>query len=199
MGVLLLVLAAEQWHARSDSSVPAWMQAIDSLTVVKAAGLGALLSGVNPKNLLLCLSAGVVIGSAGLSAGGDLVAIAVFTLLFLTGLFEKLPEATLAAVVIAAVIELLDLRNALAHKRIDFRIARSVAQFGQVLGSAEAGDTPIGIYPTVAAAAADLPEHPPGELTPTSESARALVRPVVEMTRSSPWAARASGEFIRGG
>ncbi|MEU3010878.1 SulP family inorganic anion transporter [Nocardia asteroides] len=56
---------------------------------------------------------------------------------------------------------LLDLRNTLAHRRIDFRIARSIAQFGDALGSAEAGDTPIGIYPTVAAAAADLPEHPP--------------------------------------
>ena len=30
------------------------------------------------------------------------------TLLFLTGLFESLPEATLAAVVIAALIELVD-------------------------------------------------------------------------------------------
>lgn len=55
---------------------------------------------------------------------------------------------------------LLDLRNALAHQRIDFRIARSVAQFGDALGSAEAGDTPIGIYPTVAAATADLPTPP---------------------------------------
>jgi sulfate permease, SulP family len=32
----------------------------------------------------------------------------VVTLLFLTGLFEKLPEATLVAVVIAALIELVD-------------------------------------------------------------------------------------------
>ncbi|MFB7877846.1 SulP family inorganic anion transporter [Nocardia sp. NPDC056064] len=56
---------------------------------------------------------------------------------------------------------LLDLRNTLAHRRIDFRIARSIAQFGDALGSAEAGDTPIGVYPTVAAASADLPEPPP--------------------------------------
>ena len=33
------------------------------------------------------------------------------TLLFLTGLFEKLPEATLAAIVIAAVIELVDIAS----------------------------------------------------------------------------------------
>ncbi|WP_278264863.1 SulP family inorganic anion transporter [Nocardia sp. AG03] len=60
---------------------------------------------------------------------------------------------------------LLDLRNALAHRRIDFRIARSIAQFGDALGSAEAGDTPIGVYPTVAAATTDLPDHPP--MSPT--------------------------------
>jgi anti-anti-sigma factor len=36
-------------------------------------------------------------------------ALAVVTLLFLTGLFEELPEAVLAAVVIAAVIELVDI------------------------------------------------------------------------------------------
>ncbi|MGW6724296.1 SulP family inorganic anion transporter [Nocardia sp. NPDC055029] len=72
-----------------------------------------------------------------------------------------LDAETSPALDVTAATMLLDLRNALAHRRIDFRIARSVAQFGQVLGSAEAGDTPIGIYPTVAAAAADLPEHPP--------------------------------------
>ncbi|MEV6062183.1 GAP family protein [Nocardia asteroides] len=81
LGALLIVLAAEQWHARSNTAVPGWMQAIDTLTVAKAAGLGAVLSGVNPKNLLLCLSAGVAIGSSGLSAGGDIVAILVFTLI----------------------------------------------------------------------------------------------------------------------
>ena len=38
-----------------------------------------------------------------------MAALTVVTLLFLTGLFEDLPEATLAAVVIAAVIELVDI------------------------------------------------------------------------------------------
>jgi SulP family sulfate permease len=35
--------------------------------------------------------------------------VVIITLLFLTGLFESLPQATLAAVVIAAVIELVDI------------------------------------------------------------------------------------------
>ncbi|OLT37512.1 GAP family protein [Rhodococcus sp. BGS-1C] len=81
LGLALVALAGRQWRARSDTSAPGWMQAIDTLTVVKATGLGALLSGVNPKNLLLCASAGVVIGAGGLSTGGSVTAILVFTLL----------------------------------------------------------------------------------------------------------------------
>ncbi|MFE9787802.1 GAP family protein [Nocardia salmonicida] len=81
LGVALVVLAVIQWQERSQTEVPGWMKAIDTLTPVKALGLGALLSGVNPKNLLLCVSAGVAIGAGGLSAGGDLVAIVVFTVL----------------------------------------------------------------------------------------------------------------------
>ncbi|MGW4170992.1 SulP family inorganic anion transporter [Streptomyces chartreusis] len=37
----------------------------------------------------------------------------VITLLFLTGLFEKLPEAVLAGVVVAAVVELVDIPSLL--------------------------------------------------------------------------------------
>ncbi|MGW5923039.1 GAP family protein [Nocardia fluminea] len=81
LGVALVVLAVIQWQERSQTEVPGWMKAIDTLTPMKALGLGALLSGVNPKNLLLCVSAGVAIGAGGLSAGGDLIAIVVFTLL----------------------------------------------------------------------------------------------------------------------
>jgi high affinity sulfate transporter 1 len=58
------------------------------------------------------LSKTAVNGGAGAKSqvSGLLVAVlTVVTLLFLTGLFEKLPEATLAAVVIAAVIELVDI------------------------------------------------------------------------------------------
>lgn len=68
-----------------------------------------------------------------------------------------LDAETSPSIDVSAAEMLLDLRNELARKRIDFRIARSVAQFAEMLGSAEAGDTPIGVYPTVAEAAADLP------------------------------------------
>ena len=58
------------------------------------------------------LSKTAVNGSAGARSqvsGLAVAALTVITLLFLTALFEDLPEATLAAVVIAAVIELVDI------------------------------------------------------------------------------------------
>jgi MFS superfamily sulfate permease-like transporter len=53
-------------------------------------------------------------GSAGAKSqlsGVTAAALTVVTLLFLTGLFEKLPEATLAAIVVVAVIELIDVAS----------------------------------------------------------------------------------------
>jgi SulP family sulfate permease len=79
------------------------------------------LLGLGGANIASGLSGGMVVNGSlsktavNASAGartqlsGLLVALlTIVTLLFLTGLFEKLPEATLAAIVIAAVIELVD-------------------------------------------------------------------------------------------
>jgi sulfate permease, SulP family len=79
------------------------------------------LIGVGVANLGAGLCAGMVVngslsktavnGGAGAKSqlsGITAAALTVVTLLFLTGLFEKLPEPTLAAVVIVAVIELID-------------------------------------------------------------------------------------------
>jgi high affinity sulfate transporter 1 len=81
------------------------------------------LVGLGAANLAAGLSAGMVVngslsktavnGSAGArtQASGLVAAVlTIVTLLFLTGLFEDLPEATLSAVVIAALIELVDYR-----------------------------------------------------------------------------------------
>ena len=79
-------------------------------------------SGLGAANLGAGLSSGMVVngslsktavnGGAGAQSqisGLVVAALTIVTLLFLTGLFENLPEATLAAVVIAAVIELVDI------------------------------------------------------------------------------------------
>jgi sulfate permease, SulP family len=80
------------------------------------------LLGLGSANLASGLSSGMVVngslsktavnGAAGAktqAAGLIVAALTIVTLLFLTGLFEDLPEATLAAVVIAAVVELVDI------------------------------------------------------------------------------------------
>jgi sulfate permease, SulP family len=79
------------------------------------------LLGLGAANLGSGLASGMVVngslsktavnGGAGAKSqlsGLTVAALTVVTLLFLTGLFEQLPEATLAAVVIAAVVELVD-------------------------------------------------------------------------------------------
>jgi threonine/homoserine/homoserine lactone efflux protein len=84
-GVLLLLVAARHWQSRpkpgETPTMPKWMAAVDTMTFAKALGLGALLSAANPKNLLMCLGAGTTIGAAHLSAGGEVVSVAVFTVL----------------------------------------------------------------------------------------------------------------------
>jgi anti-anti-sigma factor len=83
------------------------------------------------------LSKTAVNGSAGArtQASGLIVAgLTIVTLLFLTGLFENLPEATLAAVVIAAVIQLVDYRP-LAHL---YRLYTS--ELGRIYGVAARAD-----------------------------------------------------------
>ncbi|WP_039824798.1 GAP family protein [Nocardia testacea] len=81
LGVLLLALVLVQWRRRADTSQPGWMRGIDSLNAGRAVLLGAGLAAVNPKNLLLCVSAGVVVGASGTAAGAQIVAVAVFTVL----------------------------------------------------------------------------------------------------------------------
>jgi sulfate permease, SulP family len=89
------------------------------------------LVGLGAANIASGLSAGMVVngslsktavnGSAGARSqvsGLVCAALTIVTLLFLTGLFEQLPEATLAAVVIAAVIELVDVPALVALYRV---------------------------------------------------------------------------------
>jgi hypothetical protein len=83
IGVLLVVLALRQWRGRPASGdrveLPKWMAGVDSMMPGKALVLGVLLSAVVPKNLLLAVSAGVIVGEARLSVGQASVVIVVFT------------------------------------------------------------------------------------------------------------------------
>ena len=105
------------------------------------------LIGLGAANLGAGLSSGMVVagslsktavnGSAGArtQASGLIVAVVtIVTLLFLTGLFENLPEATLAAVVIAAVIELVDYRPLARLYRLH------TSELGRIYGIAARAD-----------------------------------------------------------
>jgi hypothetical protein len=82
LGLLLFSVGARQWRKRKGPhDPPKWMAAIDEFNFVKALGLAFLLSAINPKNLIMAAGAGVIIGSAGLSVGSEIGAIAVFTVI----------------------------------------------------------------------------------------------------------------------
>ncbi len=85
LGVLLLLLSIREFRSRpkpgEEPKLPKWMQAIDKVDFARALGLGLLLSAVNPKNLLLAVGAGSVIGAAGLDGAETAGVIAVYTLI----------------------------------------------------------------------------------------------------------------------
>jgi threonine/homoserine/homoserine lactone efflux protein len=82
LGALLLLVGLKQWRGRprdsSDVATPKWMGALDTLTPVKAAGAGALLSGLNPKNTLLAISGAAAIAGTGIATAEQIVAYALF-------------------------------------------------------------------------------------------------------------------------
>lgn len=85
LGAGLLFLALKQWRGRPKAgeaaALPKWMSAIDSMTTMRGAVLGFLLSAVNPKNLLMAAGAGVLIGTAGLSGGEITLVIVIFVII----------------------------------------------------------------------------------------------------------------------
>ncbi len=82
VGVLLLLLAWWQWRSRPEegreTQTPRWMQRLESANPAMALGLGAVLSGLNPKDTTLTILAAAAIAQAELSAGESVVTLAVF-------------------------------------------------------------------------------------------------------------------------
>jgi hypothetical protein len=79
LGFFLILVGVWQWVTRREkTSAPAWMQSINDATPARALRLGLLLSGANPKVLLLAAAGGLEIDSTGLSRAGAAVAIALF-------------------------------------------------------------------------------------------------------------------------
>jgi threonine/homoserine/homoserine lactone efflux protein len=85
LGAGLLLVAARQFRSRpkdsDEAALPKWMASIDSMKPLPVLGLAALLGGVNPKNLLLAVSAGASIAQTGISGADQAIAYAVFALI----------------------------------------------------------------------------------------------------------------------
>ncbi len=85
LGALFLVIALEQWRGRphdgDEPVTPAWMGAVEHFSPLKAAGAGAVLAGLNPKNTLLAIAAAASIAQTGIPGGEQAVAYAVFAII----------------------------------------------------------------------------------------------------------------------
>jgi hypothetical protein len=71
LGLLLLFAAWRQFGKRpkpgEEAPMPKWMTALDRFTPTRSLAIGALLSGVNPKNLILNATAAAGIAATGLA------------------------------------------------------------------------------------------------------------------------------------
>lgn len=113
LGVMLVAFAeslgpAKAYAARTRDEIDANRELVGLGTANLASGLSA---GMIVNGSLSRTAVNVGAGAHTQLSGLVVAALTVLTLLFLTGLFEQLPDATLAAVVIAALIELVDIRG----------------------------------------------------------------------------------------
>jgi threonine/homoserine/homoserine lactone efflux protein len=85
LGVLLLLAAVKQWRGRpgpgEEPNLPAWMATVDAFTAGRSFGMGALLAGVNPKNIALSVAAAATIAGGGLSGAEQAAVVVVFVVL----------------------------------------------------------------------------------------------------------------------
>ena len=89
LGVTLLVLAARQWRGRpapdDEPPMPKWMGALDGFSPQRSFAAGIVVTGLNPKNLLLVVAGAAAVAGAGATAGEEAVAWAIFTLIAIAG------------------------------------------------------------------------------------------------------------------
>jgi high affinity sulfate transporter 1 len=109
-GVLIVGFAEGLGAAKTYAAKAGYqISANRELVGLGAANLGSgLCSGMVVNGSLSKTAVNGAAGARSQLSGLVVAVLTLITLLFLTGLFEKLPEATLSAVVIAAVIELVD-------------------------------------------------------------------------------------------
>jgi threonine/homoserine/homoserine lactone efflux protein len=89
IGLGLSFLAVRQWRQRPDpektSSTPAWMAKLEKASPIVAFGFGAMMSGINPKNLAFNIAAVVAIAQAQVTEGERLIGTVLYVLLATVG------------------------------------------------------------------------------------------------------------------
>ena len=89
LGLGLLTLAVKQWHARPKQGetpeAPSWMASLDNFTPVKAAGVGAFLGSINPKNLILVTAGATAIAQTGIPAEQQALSLVIYMLIASVG------------------------------------------------------------------------------------------------------------------
>jgi threonine/homoserine/homoserine lactone efflux protein len=85
VGVLFLFLAGRTWRKRprpgQQIAPPKWLATVETMSPVAAAGLGAALSALNPKNLALAVSGAVSIASNDLGSTQTVVCVVLFVVI----------------------------------------------------------------------------------------------------------------------
>lgn len=85
LGLLLVALAVKGWRGRprgdQEAPLPKWMAALDAFTPVRSLAIGAALSGINPKNLILIVGGAAAVAQTGISGGDEAIAWAVFVVI----------------------------------------------------------------------------------------------------------------------
>ena len=79
LGSALILFGIYRWLTRHrESDTPRWMRAFDTITPARAGGAAVVLTVARPEVSLMCIAAGLNIGTGGFDIGGKLVAAAVF-------------------------------------------------------------------------------------------------------------------------
>ena len=84
LALLLVRMGVRELRGRSSgdlAATPKWMGAIDGATPARAFGYGALLSGVNPKSLILAIAGAATIAATGIPGAQQAGAYAIFAVI----------------------------------------------------------------------------------------------------------------------
>jgi threonine/homoserine/homoserine lactone efflux protein len=85
LGLVLVALAVKQWRGRPQVGVepepPGWMAALDTITPLRAAGLGVVLGSVNPKCFVFIMGGVAAVAQTEIPGSEQAIAWAVFVVI----------------------------------------------------------------------------------------------------------------------